>query len=237
MNEQHISKKELRKQRTAEKELRREKNASQARNKKILFMSVLIIGTVAMIWAVARSQKNISLVDISPDPKRGPAEAKVVVREYADFQCPACAATYPVLDDILEEYGDQVQFVYNDFPLPQHANAVDAAIVGQCALDQNVFFEMHDLLFDRQRDWQALGKQQAKDMFTSYAQELGMDMTAFAACTTGESAAARVNEDVAEGNAAKVNSTPTFFVNGERISNTPFSTNLRKAIDAALAKN
>lgn len=234
--EEQLTKKQQRDQRRVEKNARKEKSENSARNKKIVFMSVLILATVAMVWAVAASQKTTVIKDVSPDPSKGSADAKVVIKEYADFECPACAATYPVLDTILKEYDGKVLFKYNDFPLPQHANAGNAAIAGQCAFDQNKFFEMHDLLFDRQKAWELLGKQQAQDMFSQYAQELGLDMTAFAVCTTGESAAARVNEDIAEANSANVNSTPTFFVNGERIVTSPFADNLRKAIDAALAK-
>lgn len=234
--EDQLTKKQLREKRTAEKHSRKEHNENRARNKKIVFMSVLILATVAMIWAVASTQKNTTIQDLSPDPSRGPADAKVVITEYADFECPACASTYPVLDGILKEYEGKVLFKYNDFPLPQHANAVDAAVAGQCAFDQNKFFEMHDKLYDTQKDWETLGKQEARDTFAAYATDLGLDMTAFESCRTGDSATARINEDVAEARSAKVNSTPTFFVNGVRLVTSPFATNLRKAIDEALAK-
>lgn len=234
--EDQLTKKQLREKRTAEKHSRKEHNENRARNKKIVFMSVLILATVAMIWGVAASQKSTVIKDISPDPSRGPADAKVVITEYADFECPACAATYPVLDGILKEYEGKVLFKYNDFPLPQHANAVDAAIAGQCAFDQGKFFEMHDKLYDTQKDWESLGQQEARDTFAAYAKDLGVDMTAFESCKTGDSATARINEDVAEARSAKVNSTPTFFVNGVRLVTSPFATNLRKAIDEALAK-
>ncbi len=233
--EEALTRKEQREQRRQEKREQKASQLQRTRNKKLILFGLLILGVVGLIWVVAASQQQAPIVDISPDPSRGPETAKVLIEEYADFQCPACAGTAPVLHEILEEYGDQVRFEYNDFPLPQHNNATTAAIAGQCAFDQGKFFELSDFFYTRQKDWSNLSTEDAQKKFTEYAEELGLDMTAFATCTTGQSAADRVNEDISEGRSARVNSTPTFMVNGKRIVTTPFSTNLRKAIDDALA--
>jgi protein-disulfide isomerase len=191
-----------------------------------------------MIWAIAATQKGTIIQDASPDPAHGAAEgAKVVVKEYGDFQCPACATTYPVVKDILDDYPDTVRFEWNDYPLPQHANAVDAAIAAECTFDQGKFFEMHDKLFDTQKTWEDYGAQQARDTFRQYAVDLGLDMTAYDSCVTSDSPTDHIEEDQAEGNSARVNATPSFFVNGQRIVTSPLTTNLRKAIDDALAAN
>jgi protein-disulfide isomerase len=236
MEEQRLTKKELREQKRKEKESHKEKSARSANTKKYVFLGLLILVTIGMIWGIKISQRGAATIqDLSPDPAIGPETATVLIKEYGDFQCPACATTAPVMHDILEEYGDKVRFEFNDFPLPQHSNAIDASIAGQCAFDQGKFFELHDVLYERQSEWSSLGKNDAQDTFTAYAQEIGLDMTAFESCTTSDSAADRVNEDLAEGRTAKINSTPTFLVNGERVVTTPFSKNIHAAIDAALS--
>lgn len=235
MSDEILTKKQRRDQQRVEKRAQKEHQENRARHKKIALFSALILGTIGMIWAIAASQKGTLVKDITPDPSRGPVDAKVLIKEYSDFQCPACAATAPVLESIVDEYGDKVRFEYNDYPLPQHQNAVESAIAGQCAFAQDAFFDMHDKLFDAQNEWATLGKQEARDRFTQYATDLGLDAAAFTTCLTDGSMIDRVNEDLSEGKAARVNSTPTIFVNGERITNTPFATNLRKAIDDALA--
>lgn len=170
----------------------------------------------------------------SADPAIGPEDAAIVVREYSDFQCPACAAAYPVVKDIIEEYGDQIRFEYNDFPLPQHTLAPVAAIGAQCAFEQDKFFEYHDELFKTQEDWSGLTAEEAESTFAGIAEDLELDMDAFDECVSSPKIAARIDEDKEEARELRVNQTPTFFVNDERVVGAPFSVSLRAAIDEAL---
>lgn len=143
------------------------------------------------------------------DAALGPADAPITIIEFADFQCPYCQRhaqeTYPRL---LEQYGDQIRFVYKDFPLSSiHPAAYSAAIAGTCALEQDKFWEYHDLLFSGRLE---LGR----DNYLAYAAELGLDIDAFTTCFDEETYAQSVQEDYNFGTDLGVSSTPTFFVNG-----------------------
>ncbi len=143
------------------------------------------------------------------DPTLGAADAPITIIEFADFQCPYCQRhaqeTYPRL---VEQYGDQIRFVYKDFPLSGiHPEAYPAALAGQCAQEQDAFWDFHDLLFSGRRE---LGN----ETYLTYAAELGLDVEAFTACLDDQTYAQSVQEDYNFGAELGVSSTPTFFVNG-----------------------
>jgi protein-disulfide isomerase len=234
--QQPLTKKEQREQNREEKELSKQQAAKKVMMKKLGF-AVLLVGIVVgiVLIAIAGQKSPEEVSDQSPDPAKGPENAAVVIKEYSDFQCPACQAAAPVVKDIMEEYGDKVRFIYNDYPLPQHEYATDAAVGAQCAFDQNTFFEYHDLLFENQTTWAPSdSKEKAQEFFRSYAQELNLNMEQFEQCVTDKAVADRVNEDIAEGRALRVNATPTFFVNGVKVTETPLAVGLKNAIEKAL---
>ena len=237
MSEEHLSKKEQLEQKRKEKEATKMATEKGEQMKKMGFAIGIVALVVVIVAAIAFLSPSASEVGgDSADPTIGPEDAPVLVQEYSDFQCPACQAAYPVVKDILEEYGDQVRFEYNDFPLPQHEYAVDAAIGAQCALDQGNFFGYHDMLFENQQTWSQVNTaEEAQEYFREYATKLGFDADAFETCVTDQAIADRVNEDISEARALRVNSTPSFFVNGEAVSiRESVSVGLREAIDAAL---
>lgn len=195
----------------------------------LIAIVAVIVGAVAMMKPDASDVK-----DKTPNPAIGPADAKVVVKEYADFQCPACAGVAPVVKDLEATY-PQVRFEYNYFPLSSHKYGNDSALAGVCADQQGKFFEYHDTLYDEQKTWsKAPDQEAAQEYFLTYAQDLGMNMAQFDDCATDQKTADRVTEDMKEGATLNVDRTPTFFVNGERVIETPFSSSLKKAIDEAL---
>lgn len=186
------------------------------RTKVVTIVSILIvtIGLIALIQFNASSDAPTQ--GQTADPVRGDATAAVTIEEYSDFQCPACKQSYPILKQILQEFPGQVKLVYNDFPLRTiHPNGAAAAEAGQCAFAQDAFWDYHDLLFQRQSAWSP--ELELDAIFTGYAVELGLDEAAFAACLADDSTVASIAEDEAEGKQASVNSTPTIFVNGERM--------------------
>lgn len=143
------------------------------------------------------------------DPVLGPADAPITLIEFADFQCPFCQRyaqeTFPRLR---EDYGDQIRFVYKDFPLSSiHADAFSAALSAQCAQEQDKFWEYHDLLFGG-----TLGL--GREAYDSYAQQLGLDVAAFDQCLDEERYTDIVQADYAIGNQLGIQATPTFFING-----------------------
>ena len=142
----------------------------------------------------------------------GDKNAPIKIVEFADFQCPACAAAYPITKKIIEQNSQKVYFVARHYPLPSHDNAQIAAKAVEAAANQGKFWEMYELLFLRQKDWS--GKNNAEEIFTDYAKELSLDIETFE--NDLDPAVGTINTDYADGNKLGVNSTPTFFINGQK---------------------
>jgi protein-disulfide isomerase len=181
---------------------------------------------VAIKWLISEPPPLVQLISADDDPARGPANAPVTIVEFTDFQCPACAAMHPVLDEVLKQYGDKVRFVVRDFPLLMHANARKAAEAANAANAQGKFFEYTDLLFKRQK---ALDTPSLK----KYATELGLDRTKFDAALDSGAYAAEVKHDMQDGEVYGIESTPTIFINGVKLEVLSADA-LRAAIDRAL---
>jgi protein-disulfide isomerase len=148
----------------------------------------------------------------STDPALGPANAPVTLVEFSDFQCPFCQRVEPTLKRLRTTYGDKLRIVWKDFPLTQiHPQAFKAGEAGHCAGDQGKYWEYHDRLFANQ---QALQPADLK----KHASDLGLDAAAFASCLDSSKYGERVRDGVSQGTALGVNSTPTIFINGRRLS-------------------
>jgi len=146
------------------------------------------------------------------DPAIGPASAPVTLVEFSDFQCPFCQRVEPTLKRLRQTYGDKLRIVWKDFPLTQiHPQAFKAGEAGHCAADQGKFWEYHDRLFANQ---QALQPADLK----KHAADLGLDAAAFGTCLDSSKHGERVRDGVSQGTALGVNSTPTTFINGRRLS-------------------
>ncbi len=150
---------------------------------------------------------------------RGNREAVTVLVEYSDFECPACAAYAPVVKRLVDDLGADFAFVYRHFPLSQHRNAKAAAAAAEAAGRQGKFWEMADFLFDNQESWE--GKSGANKIFAGYAKTLGLDESKFATDFDSSAIADRVESNRDEGFKLLVNSTPTFFLNGQKITKMP----------------
>ncbi len=172
-------------------------------------------------------QPPVLAVSTDDDPARGDTSAPVTVVEFTDFQCPACSAMQPVLEEVLKTYGNRVRFVVRDFPLNIHENARKAAEAADAAAAQGKFFEYISVLFKNQS---ALDNASLK----KYASDLGLDRARFDAALDSGQYAAEVNHDVADGEAYGVDATPTLFINGVRLRNMT-AEGLRAAIDSAMA--
>lgn len=172
-------------------------------------------------------ERPAQTISVDDDPSRGNASAPVTVVVFTDFECPSCAATHPVIDDVLKAYGNNVRLVVRDFPLNRHANARKAAEAANAAHAQGKFFEYAALLFRRQH---ALDVASLK----KYATELGLNRAVFDAALDSGKYAAEVAGDVKDGEVYGVDSTPTIFVNGVSVAGLSADF-LRAAIDRALA--
>ena len=176
-------------------------------------------------WLITEPPQPVQNISVDDDPARGAANAPVTVVEFTDFQCPACAAMHPVLEEVLKSYGDKVRFVVRDFPLNQHEWAQKAAEAANAAKEQGKFFEYIALLFQRQK---ALDVPSLK----KYASEIGLDRTRFDAALDRGTYAAEVKHDIEEGQMYGVGSTPTIFINGVQLR-VLSAEGLREAIDRA----
>ncbi|PRY11306.1 thioredoxin-like protein [Pontibacter ummariensis] len=145
------------------------------------------------------------------DQQTGSSNAPVTLVEYGDYQCPHCAQAHPLVKQLLEEKGDQVRFVYRNFPLSQsHAMAKPAAQAAEAAGQQGKFWEMHDMIFENQ-------KQLDQDSLNKFAESLDLDVGKFSKDKESEEVASKVEEDFESGIRSGVNGTPSFFINGERL--------------------
>jgi protein-disulfide isomerase len=143
------------------------------------------------------------------DPVLGPEDAVVTVVEFADFECPYCQRHFEqVYPELQAAYGDQIRYVYKDFPLTSiHPNAMDAALASQCANEQGAYWDYHDLLYSG-------GLSLERSSYESYAEQLGLDLTQFTACLDEGRYTDGINADMTEASSIGLSSTPTFFING-----------------------
>ena len=161
-------------------------------------------------------------------PSRGNASAKVVIVEFADFECQFCAKAHETVMGVLKVYGDKVRLVFRHYPLSFHPKAPKAAEATACADEQGKFWELHDALFESQElDVDSL-KMQAK--------RAGVDETKFTSCLDSGRTAALIKRDMAAGQHVGVSGTPAFFINGFMLSGAQPEDAFRKLIDAELAR-
>ncbi|MBN9629876.1 MAG: thioredoxin domain-containing protein [Actinobacteria bacterium] len=161
-------------------------------------------------------------------------EGAVTVVEFLDFECEACGAFYPVVEDLREEFDGQITFVIRYFPLPGHFNSKNAAVAVEAAARQGQLEAMYQRMFATQAEW---GEQQVSyaPLFREFAAELGLDLEQYDADVADPATLDRVESDFTDGRALGVQSTPTFFINDQLIELTSFE-DLRAAIAAELAR-
>src|SRR5689334_1309351 len=172
------------------------------------FFSSGVIGNTPTFNATQTSAITAS------DWTKGPKDAKISVIEYGDFQCPACGAYEPIVEELEKEYATNVLFVFRNFPLFQiHQNAMISAQAAEAAGLQGKYWEMHDLLYAKQNDWaETATNAVVSKYFDAYAQSLGLDVAKFNADIDSAAVKQAVQDDIQAGNAAQVDHTPTFFV-------------------------
>jgi len=141
------------------------------------------------------------------NPSMGPADAKVTVIEFSDFECPFCNRSQAVNKALREKYKGKIRWVFRDFPLPFHKQAMFAHIAVNCALPQNKYWEYFDLLFENS------GKLSRENVI-NLSKKVGLEQTKFSQCIAQESVKKEIDEDMAYAKTIGVNSTPTFFING-----------------------
>ncbi len=147
---------------------------------------------------------------------KGNPEAGLTLVEFSDFQCPACGAYFPLVKRLADEFKDSVRFVYRHYPLTSiHSNAEPSAWAAEAAGAQDTFWEMHDMLFERQSEWSNI--RNPKDTFADYAESLGLSRGQFLTDYESDSVRNAVDVDARLARRLNIPGTPTFFLDGEQI--------------------
>jgi protein-disulfide isomerase len=201
--------------------------------------TLCILGFVGfMVYLGARQDYRAENGDIpaitSADWTKGDAGAPIRLVEYSDFQCPSCAMVDPLIKEALKGEESRVFFVYRHFPLSQiHANAQYAAQAAEAAGRQGKFWEVHDLLFEKQDEWGE--SENAQEMIKNYVITTGINMEQWAVDVNDQEIIKKIENDAQGALRAGVDGTPTFFMNGKAIGRTPTSVNAWKELFDSVA--
>ncbi len=147
---------------------------------------------------------------------RGPENAPLTLVEFGDYQCPSCGAYHPLVKEILNRYPQQLRLEFHHFPLVTiHPNSMLASQAAEAAGEQGRYWEMHDAIFDHQREW--ADSPNAEPIFIALASGFGLDINKFMQALRSPQIQERILKDVERGNNAHVEAVPTFFINGEQV--------------------
>ncbi|MBD3778045.1 MAG: thioredoxin domain-containing protein [Micrococcales bacterium] len=202
---------------------------------------VVVAITVVLVYALATGPRGLApeqqdgalpatRTDSHVLDEAGPDAPTLV--EFMDFECEACGAFYPVVEQIREQYAGQINYVIRYFPIASHANAMNAALAVEAAAQQGQVEDMYHRMFETQAEW---GEQQTSqaELFRSFAEDLGLDLAAYDDAIADPSTQERVQQDLDDGQALGVQGTPTFFLDGERLELSSVQ-DLTDALDRAL---
>lgn len=187
-----------------------------------LALAVVLIVALGLYFVSQSGQTVLGPGVLSLEANRddhavGLAGAPLTLVEYSDFECPACAAYFPVVEKLLAEFPQDLRLIYRHFPLPQHSGAMPAALAAEAAAEQGKFWEMAGLIFANQSAWS--GRANAAAAFRDYAGQLGLDLARYDVDVRSSQAEAKITSQRQSGVNSAVNSTPTFYLNGQKIAN------------------
>jgi protein-disulfide isomerase len=220
-----------------------------------IFVGILLVAGIFTLWQILSSKETktptkpaTEKVSVALNPileikendwVRGDKEAPVILVEYLDFECEACGAYYPIVKQIEKEFEGKLKVVTRYFPLPGHKNSMEAALAVEAAGRQGKFFEMHDILFESQKEWSEKPLSNP-DLFLPYAEKLGLDMTKFNQDRKEAAVIARIDKNKKEADQLKLNGTPSFFLNGKAIRSPStledFQALIQKEVDESVTK-
>lgn len=182
-------------------------------------VGIVVVALFGYYLFAVPSTTNDKVEDISilkTDHVRGAANGTVTLVGFGDYQCPACAAYEPLVKQVIEDNKTILKFVFKNFPLTQiHSNAMIGAKAAEAAGMQGKFWEMHDMLYEKQREW-SLGMN-ARDIIMSYAATLKLDTNKFSNDMNSKAVEEKILAETREAMKLEVPGTPTFFLNGKRI--------------------
>lgn len=228
MLDEQLTKKQRKELHKYERALKQKKERQRSFIRRVALWAAVFAGAGLVVAGIAWLGNTSPSGDIelpigtavSSDRTKGADDAPVVLVEYSDFQCPACGRYYPVVKELMQEFGSRVRLVYRHFPLRNiHQNAELAARAAEAAGNQGKFWDMHDKLFEGQKEWSEQSIARVKDSFVQYARELGLDKSRFEQDINTDEVKKKVEADYQSGVRAGVRGTPTFFLNGKKIAN------------------
>ncbi len=183
-----------------------------------ILAGILVVALLAggVLWVKKNRPAGSAAVHDTLMKDQGPAGAPVQMVEYSDFQCPACQKVEPIIKQILSEpdFSGKIHFIYRHFPLPGHRWSGLAHQAAECAHQEKRFWEYHDRLYAEQTAWSVMDN--PVETFIRYAKDFNIPLESFGLCLASPQIRDRVLEDKKKGDDLQVNSTPTFFINGER---------------------
>ena len=169
---------------------------------------------------------------------RGAEDAAVTIVEFSDYQCPFCQRHFEqTMPQLVEDYIDTglVRYIFKDFPLTSlHPQAIEASLAAECAGEQDAYWEMHDKLFGEQQRWS--GQANSAEGYSAFAEEIGIDASAFDQCMVEERYLDNIQQNFQEGVGAGVTGTPAFFINGQFVSGAQPYEVFQQIIDSLLAE-
>jgi protein-disulfide isomerase len=147
---------------------------------------------------------------------RGSQNAQLTLVEFGDYECPSCGAWHPFVKELLARYPDKLRLDFHHYPLVGvHPNAMAGALAAEAAGEQGKFWEMHDALFEHQREWGE--SPNPKPIILNLASRIGLDVNRFEQSLASPAVQSRILQDVSKAQDLHVEATPTFFLNGEQI--------------------
>lgn len=222
------------------------RKSSGSKNSFGAIVAVVAVAGVAAIGYVVSRPRAVQQIDPASLPRveaagilKGNPDAPVQVIEFADFECPACGnfamVTAPDVMKRLVETG-QVAFRFYDLPLEMHRNAVPAHNAAHCANEQGRFWEMADLIFAGQFDWNTQASRNPKRVFQGYADRLGLDVDKWSECVDSGRMLPQIFANRDEAGRYRVRSTPTFVIGGQVVEGSIPYDEFKRYVDAALAQ-
>ncbi len=223
--------------------LRRSAERAAARRRSAIIAGVLVVAVLlgALVWVLltraGASSTQASGAAVTRDSSYvlddGGPGAPVLV-EFMDFECEACGAFYPVVEQLREQYRGKFTYVIRYFPIASHTNSMNAALAVEAAAQQDRLEDMYSRMFETQTQW---GEQQTSraDVFRGYAEDLGLDMAAYDSAITDPASTQRIELDQGDGTALGVQGTPTFFLDGEKLELNALS-DLADALETAISQ-
>lgn len=181
-------------------------------------LAVFIGGIYLSSRGSSESTTKVSMDILAPASaqKISTPSATITLVEFGDYECPACATYNVFVKKLLVDEVDKVNFVFRDYPLPQHKNANISSYAAEAAALQGKFWQMHDKLFETQNDWAQVSD--PKSIFIGYAKELGLNEVQFEKDLSLDSIKKIVEQGTTDGSLVKLDSTPTFYLNGVKMT-------------------